>query len=111
MSKGKSTKAVKEDKMNRRPREEFWDDFTIADHFGVLAIEDTFKRAFKEWKHDYIYIYLTELVMVLNHKIWRYYGKNRAYANLYTKLFDKADAYAVNHLKGEKLKYYLRTTD
>lgn len=27
MSKEKSTKAVKEEKITRRPREEFWDDF------------------------------------------------------------------------------------
>lgn len=91
------------------PKTTFWDDFTIADGFGVSAIQDTFNRAFKHWKHDYVY--LTELVMVLNHKIWRYYGKNTAYANLYTKLFDKADDYAINNLKGEKLTYFLRTTD
>ena len=27
----------------------FWQDFTIADRFGVSAIKDTFKRAFNEW--------------------------------------------------------------
>ena len=47
----------------------FWQDFSIADRFGVAAIKDTFTRAFNEWKHDYKY--LTELVMVLNWKIWQ----------------------------------------
>ena len=28
----------------------FWDDFTIADSFGISAIKDTYKRAFEEWK-------------------------------------------------------------
>ena len=28
----------------------FWQDFSIADAFGVAAIKDTFKRAFAEWK-------------------------------------------------------------
>ena len=32
----------------------FWMDFTIADKFGIEAVKDTFKRAFSEWKTDYI---------------------------------------------------------
>ena len=28
----------------------FWDDFSIADSFGISAIKDTYKRAFEEWK-------------------------------------------------------------
>ena len=50
-----------------KPMTTFWQDFSIADAFGVAAVEDTFKRAFNEWKGNYKY--LTELVMVLNHKI------------------------------------------
>lgn len=50
----------------------FWDDFSIADAFGVGAIKDTYNRAFKEWKSDYRY--LTDLVIVLNHKCWYWYG-------------------------------------
>ena len=49
----------------------FWEDFSIADRFGLSAIQDTFKRAFEEWKNNYKY--LTELILVLNHKIWQYY--------------------------------------
>ena len=42
----------------------FWEDFSIAERFGLSAIQDTFNRAFKEWKEDYEF--LTELVLVLN---------------------------------------------
>lgn len=43
-------------------------DFAIADSFGKEAVEDTFKRAFKEWKdHSHM---MAELAMVLNHNIW-----------------------------------------
>ena len=28
----------------------FWEDFSIAERFGLSAIQDTFNRAFKEWK-------------------------------------------------------------
>lgn len=49
----------------------FFEDFSIADAFGISAVKDTYNRAFKEWKHDYKY--LTELVMVLNWKCWEHY--------------------------------------
>lgn len=87
----------------------FWMDFTIADTFGTGAIRDTYNRAFKEWKHDYKY--LTELVMVLNHKIWEWYEKNEAIAGVYNDLWEKTAAYACENLKGEELSYYFRVTD
>lgn len=87
----------------------FWEDFSIADKFGILAVKDTFKRAFEEWKDNYVY--LTELVIVLNWKIWQHYEKNTKLAEVYNKLWEKADSYACNHLKGEELKFFFRTTD
>lgn len=87
----------------------FWMDFSIADRFGLRAIKSTFNRAFKEWKNDYRY--LTDLVIVLNHKIFEYYEKNNAYAMLYNELWQKADSYAVKHLKGDELNYFYRQTD
>lgn len=56
----------------------FFQDFSIADNFGEAAIKDTYDRAFKEWKDNYKY--LTELVLVLNWKIWQWHGKNNDYA-------------------------------
>ena len=53
----------------------FWMDFSIADRFGVKAVKDTYHRAFKAWKHDYRY--LTDLVIVLNHKIWQHYDDGK----------------------------------
>lgn len=91
------------------PKTTFWQDFTIADKFGIEAIEDTYKRAFNEWKDDYIY--LTELVMVLNWKGWEYSYSNQTLCELYTKLWGKADNYACKHLKGKELDYFLKTTD
>ncbi len=87
----------------------FWEDFSIADRFGVPAIKDTFKRAFNEWKTNYIY--LTELVIVLNHKVWQHYQKNDTYAELYNELWGKADDYACNHLKGDELSHFYMITD
>ena len=87
----------------------FWEDFSIADIFGVGAVMDTFKRAFNEWKGNYIY--LTELVIVLNHKIWQHYENRESLARAYQDLWEKADAYACENLKGEELSFFYRITD
>ena len=88
----------------------FWQDFSIADVFGVNAVKDTFNRAFKEWRSDYRY--LTDLVMVVNHKCWQHYENgNNELSQLYSDLYYEADAYALDNLKGEELSYYFRVTD
>ena len=87
----------------------FWEDFTIADFFGVKAIQDTFDRAFGEWKKDYKY--LTELILVLNHKIWQHYQSNPDVAALYNSLWKQADLYAVENLKDDELSYFYEVTD
>lgn len=92
-----------------KPFTTFYEDFSIADAFGVNAIIDTYKRAFKEWKHDYKYI--TEFIMALNWKIHEHYGRNDEYAEVYDGLWREADEWAMENLKDEALQYYLRTTD
>jgi hypothetical protein len=88
----------------------FWEDFSIADVFGVGAVNDTFDRAFKEWKHDYKY--LTELVMVLNWKLWEHYERNNEeLAEVYNQHWLVVDYYAHENLKGEELEYFYRVTD
>lgn len=98
-----------EDFCGYKPITTFWQDFSIADHFGENAIRDTYRRAFAEWKDNYKY--LTELVMVLNHKIWRWYERNETIARIYNELWEKADEYAMNNLKDEEIRYFLRVTD
>ena len=90
----------------------FWSDFYIAELFGKNAIQDTFDRAFEEWKHDYKY--LTELVVVLNYKVWYFYDgvkKNDEYCKLYYNLWKKTDSYACDNLKGDELTYFYEITD
>ena len=88
----------------------FWMDFTIADAFGVNAIEDTYKRAFKEWKSNYKM--LTALVVILNHKIWQHYEAGRHdIAKLYDNLWRQAEDYALTNLKDAELEYYLEVID
>lgn len=90
----------------------FWMDFTIADVFGVNAIKDTYKRAFKEWKSDYKM--LTALVVILNHKIWQHYEatpRRQDLVELYDNLWRQAQDYALTNLKGDELRYYYNITD
>lgn len=92
-----------------KPISTFYEDFSIADMFGVSAIKDTYKRAMEGWKNDYKM--LTELVMALNWKIWEHYETNDKIARVYDELWKKADSYAVANLKGDELHYFYRTTD
>ena len=87
----------------------FWNDFSIADRFGLSAVQDTFNRAFKEWKENYKY--LTELVLVLNHKIWQYYETRPEIATLYNKLWEQSSTYSMEYLKDDELSYYYDVTD
>lgn len=87
----------------------FWEDFSIAEKFGEEAVKDTFLSAFKEWKGNYIY--LTELVMILNWKIYQHFLHDNKLAKIYNDLWEKADTYACNHLKGKELSYFYKITD
>lgn len=88
----------------------FWQDFTVADWLGLDAIRDTFNRIFNKKKRNTVY--LTELVMVLNWKIWQHYENgNKLYAKLYNELWEIADSYAVENLTGDDLTYFYNTTD
>ena len=92
-----------------KPLTTFYLDFSIADKFGLTAIQDTYNRAFEEWKSNYKYI--TELVMVLNWKCWRWYQVKDEYSRLYSNLYYKLDEWCMDNLKGEELDYYIQTTD
>lgn len=92
----------------------FWLDFDIAERFGCTAINDTAKRAYQEWKNDVKY--LTELIMVINHKCWDHYrAGNRKlseyYSDLYYEYYDKALHYLDNNGKKEDLVYFIQTLD
>lgn len=88
----------------------FWQDFSIADRFGLAAIKDTYKRAFEEWREDVEYA--AELVVVLNHKIWQHYERgDMRKAELYDKFWKEADAWCYEHFTGEDARYYFMVTD
>ena len=92
------------------PQTTFYEDFSIADIFGVSAIKDTYKRGLETAKALGC-VYLTELVMALNWKIWEHHSTNDAYGRLYNDLWMQASEIAQTTLKDDDLMYYYRTTD
>lgn len=88
----------------------FWEDFSIADRFGIKAIKDTYNRAFRGWKDNVTYI--TEMSLVLNHKCWWFNDHgNTEMSMAYQELWEKLHDWCLDHLKGDDIKYYLKVTD
>lgn len=87
----------------------FYSDFSLAEPFGLKGIKDTYNRAFKAWKNDVEY--MSEFVVVLNHKIWEHHETNNALAKLYDELWRKADDFCREHFKGTDLEYYFDFID
>lgn len=68
----------------------FTSDFSIAEwcaeHEGVEAVLDTFKRAVIEWKDDIIFF--AELIIAMNMKSWEHASrKNNEWSKLYAELY------------------------
>lgn len=95
---------------NERVSTTFWQDFSIAEKFGIDAVKDTYKRAFAEWKNSYKY--LTELVMVLNHKCWQQFDLgNTRLSGIYGEMYYAANDWAYASLTGDELDFYFHVTD
>ena len=82
-----------------KPKTTFFEDFSIADNFGIEAVKDTYERAIETAKFMG-YEYLTEFVMALNWKIWQHYETNEPLARVYNELWMKACEVAEETLKG-----------
>ena len=93
------------------PKTTFWNDFSIADMFGVRGVKDTYNRAKESWQDNIEF--MTEFAMVLNHKSWQHNGKNQSLCSLYSDLWYEIEDFIYEHFKDneEALSYYLRVTD
>jgi len=89
----------------------FWEDFCICEKYwskeNNKGLLEYFNNAFDVAKDNYKM--LTELVLVLNWKTWKY-SEIQDLSRLYAELQVKTDAYAMENLKGEELDYYIRET-
>ncbi len=91
-------------------RTTFWDDFTIAERWGVKAIEDTYKNAFNSWKNDVVFI--TELVLVLNWKMLYMDEKHMTEKSvMYYKCWVELSNWCERHLEAGAYEYFILVTD
>lgn len=93
------------------PISTFYEDFSIAERFGLDAIKDTFKRAKESWLKPEHYEMATELAMALNWKCWRWNGAKDDWSEFYANAYYEIRDWCYKNLKGDKLSYYMRTTD
>ena len=100
----------------------FWYDFTVAEVLsGAAGVNDTFKRAFSEWKHDIKY--LTALYCVMNWKGGQHYEKNMELSKFYYDKQQELDRYILDstgrgtqnekykNFNEEEISYFFRATD
>ena len=87
----------------------FYTDFSLAEFFGVKGIRSTYDMCFKGWKDNYQFI--TELCMVLNWKMFRWFEVREDFYEVYRELYRQLDDWCVENLKGDELEYYYFTTD
>lgn len=94
-----------------KPLTTYYEMFSKAEKGGQEEIKKLFDDLFSLNKQA-SYQYLTEFSLVLNWKMWYFYEHdNQETSHYYESLWRKVDKYALDHLKGEGLSYYLRTTD
>ena len=109
----------------------FYSDFSIAEFcechcHDANAVVDTYNRVIKSWGKSIKEI--TEVVLVLNHKIWSFYGNvdskylkcsdewREKFMNIYQELYDKCVNFIdTQYRKGvysdEDMHYYWEVTD
>ena len=92
----------------------FWQDFSIAEIYGDEFIKDTAQTAFLNYCGNIKY--LTELIMVINHKCWYWYengkeGLSKLYSDLYYEYDSRAIEYLEEHGSEEDKHYYFSTLD
>ena len=95
--------------LNYKFESSFWEEFSIAEDYGPEGIHHHYDIVFEQYKDNLKY--LTELVLVLNIKIFIWYGVDDDLGQMYDQLWKETDGYALETLKGDDLHYYLHTLD
>lgn len=87
----------------------YYEDLSIAENFGISSIKETLQRAAEHAKVDYQM--LTELVMMVNWKSWRWADENPKLSQFYAKEYYRLYEYALNNLNRDEIDYFCRTLD
>ena len=87
----------------------FWEEFSIAENYGPDGVREHYDLVFSQWKDNIKF--LTELVLVLNLKLFIWFKVDDDLGKMYEDLYVDADAYALSSFEGDDLHYYLHTLD
>lgn len=102
-------KLALEKEFNYKFETTFWEEFSIADQYGPEGVLEHYNLVFDRWKDNLKY--LTELVLVLNWKIYQWYQVDDTLGMTYDELWKRADGFAMDTLKEEDLHKYLSALD
>lgn len=99
-----------------QPRTTLWQDFAIANAYGIPSIKDTFDKVMKEWGKDIDF--MIELVFCVNTFSWAYWSRfqksgktldkqiSQLYADYYGKVQDHVYGEDSPFTKEEQSKYF-----
>lgn len=96
------------------PATNLWENFTEREFNGLEAVDSFAEEVFNLYKDNIIY--LTEFIMVINHKCWYWFehGDNHI-ARFYSELYHEFDKRAINYIESnmdnEAMTYYFKTLD
>lgn len=99
------------------PVSNFWEQFTeieIKSNIEEDDFRDLAETLFQAYKNNIIF--LTELILVINHKCWYWFENNNGeLAKIYSLLYYEYDSFALNYIEKnmtqKEITYYLRTLD
>lgn len=88
-------------------------DFDIAEHYGINAVKDTFRRAFDSWMNDIKF--MTELCIVMNNRCWFWHDQgNIELSELYADYYYQVKDYVYSddsEFSEEDQSYFFEMTD
>ena len=73
----------------------YYQELSIAENFGIQTVKACIRRQLRESMNDYKL--LTELVMMVNWRYFRWMDSNPQLAEFYARVYEDLDEYAVDH--------------
>ena len=92
-----------------RDKFDFYDRFTKAEDGGIESVKECYNTILAEAKQDYQKI--TELYIVVNHKVWEHNEQNTKLAHLYYDFQKAVYQWVDENLSADEAEYFYSLTD
>lgn len=87
-----------------KPHTNFYVRFSMAEPYGITALADVYNTL--STKNANSVVNMTELVLVLQWKIYEHYDNNKILTKFYQSMWEIADKWCRENLQGNDLKYF-----